>query len=785
MASGWTTFLLAGLATATFELARLEWDGAPMGFALGTTGAYVGLALATHWLLQRFARPVTHHHPPAWAVLLLLLVVAAPAAVEHHFRSEWGAVQPLEDIMLSCFRNLVLGLAALARWPLCAGLSAMTSMFLVAFSASLTATRWSYLLIVLFAMAGMWWLTQAYWGRIAGYFPNRVQRRVPVRAATVAIGSVLLASITGASTWTANATTTALNGWFPTSGGTGNHDPFARGGVGDGDLLVRALQQAESVGAVDSDVFIESNIPSIYDVASETYGKPKKRKDEMSQRAVAISSENLLHLGKEPSQSERSEREFSTVRHRRQRRQRVLENGLSDAVMFVAGRTPLHLRVEVFDQFDGRVWSHSRDASDAMPMRIQNVGDQPWLLVAGRPERPMFRGTELHVLKIIGLETNRIPAPLHTTRLHIGHVDQLHMFARAEAGIVRLDRDSIPQFTVVHLESRVPDPQAIAVEPIVASPAGAAGHPCLALPATKTTQRTAELGRRWVGESPVGWSQIEAIVAQLRREYVLDRDVTVSGNTEDAVTEFLFTTRRGPDYLFASAAAIMLRSLGYPTRLASGFYVRPEGSHDCAGRFTPVYRDDMHVWAEVNIGGETWVTIEPTPGYELLAPRLSLTERLSNLAAAALAWLVDHRVLMGALACGGALAFFARRLLLEWIGVALWWFASAQTPQRKIAWTIWLLEWRAWLAGRARPMGRTLVDWYGKIAASAPDNAQRSLSSVLELSQRIFYAPHAQSALQSMPEPLAGNEVARVCRDAVRVWTAGRLKQNLSVNRAG
>ena len=35
---------------------------------------------------------------------------------------------------------------------------------------------------------------------------------------------------------------------------------------------------------------------------------------------------------------------------------------------------------------------------------------------------------------------------------------------------------------------------------------------------------------------------------------------------------FLTQSHRGPDYLFASATAAMLQSLGYSARLAAGFY---------------------------------------------------------------------------------------------------------------------------------------------------------------------------------------------------------------------
>ena len=98
------------------------------------------------------------------------------------------------------------------------------------------------------------------------------------------------------------------------------------------------------------------------------------------------------------------------------------------------------------------------------------------------------------------------------------------------------------------------------------------------------------------------------MIAALRQGYAHDRSATASSGCTDVVAEFLLESRRGPDYLFASSAAVLLRSLGYPTRLVSGLYAAP-GKYDPRTRHTPVTRDDVHFW----VAGPACRTVTGSP----------------------------------------------------------------------------------------------------------------------------------------------------------------------------
>ncbi len=74
---------------------------------------------------------------------------------------------------------------------------------------------------------------------------------------------------------------------------------------------------------------------------------------------------------------------------------------------------------------------------------------------------------------------------------------------------------------------------------------------------------------------------------------------------------FLFIQREGVCTDFATAMVVMLRTIGIPSRLATG-YVPGEYNRD-SGTFT-VRGKDYHAWPEVYFPGYGWIEFEPTPG---------------------------------------------------------------------------------------------------------------------------------------------------------------------------
>jgi transglutaminase-like putative cysteine protease len=77
----------------------------------------------------------------------------------------------------------------------------------------------------------------------------------------------------------------------------------------------------------------------------------------------------------------------------------------------------------------------------------------------------------------------------------------------------------------------------------------------------------------------------------------------------DPVDYFLFNSHAGYCEFFATAMGDMLRSLGIPTRLVSGF---GPGTYDAAASAYVVRSDDAHNWVEVYFPTYGWIQFEPT-----------------------------------------------------------------------------------------------------------------------------------------------------------------------------
>ena len=117
-----------------------------------------------------------------------------------------------------------------------------------------------------------------------------------------------------------------------------------------------------------------------------------------------------------------------------------------------------------------------------------------------------------------------------------------------------------------------------------------------------------------------------AIVERLRKDFEHDSQIGIATTDGDPVIEFLTSKKKGPDYLFASAAVLLLRQQGYSARLALGYYASPS-AFDSWARHTPVRKEDLHFWPEVLLSDGNWLALEPTPGYDVLLPQPTLVDR--------------------------------------------------------------------------------------------------------------------------------------------------------------
>jgi hypothetical protein len=215
----------------------------------------------------------------------------------------------------------------------------------------------------------------------------------------------------------------------------------------------------------------------------------------------------------------------------------------------------------------------------------------------------------------------------------------------------------------------------------------------------------------------------------------------------------------------------MLRHLGYPTRLVAGFYARQQRFDRLAGQ-TAVLAEDAHVWVEVRVDRNTWLTIEPTPGYQ--APREALTWHrwaLSLLRGGADG--IARRPVQTVLAMALLTALWMTRLWwLDWVACGIWQLAGLGRAERRMRATVRLLEWRCRWCRRSRPANVTLSHWYGELACCLQPDAALAMTRFLRQAERVLYGPAARYA--SCDEPRL---VRQTCQCVARGVTLRALRR--------
>ena len=79
----------------------------------------------------------------------------------------------------------------------------------------------------------------------------------------------------------------------------------------------------------------------------------------------------------------------------------------------------------------------------------------------------------------------------------------------------------------------------------------------------------------------------------------------------DPLANFLFVRKQGHCEYFASSMAVMLRTLGIPSRMVNGF--RTGEFNDLTSQYV-VRASNAHSWVEAYFPNYGWVAFDPTPG---------------------------------------------------------------------------------------------------------------------------------------------------------------------------
>ncbi len=255
----------------------------------------------------------------------------------------------------------------------------------------------------------------------------------------------------------------------------------------------------------------------------------------------------------------------------------------------------LHLRGSSLDKYDGRGWSRTDDV-----------------------RRPDGGGESL-----ILLEPPRAPASnAPTMAIDLEPIDPPVLFLPPDAVAFRLNASGVvinaqPPSTLRGPDGEFryhTDERGIRYT-VYRSKAGRASFAklddrdrYLQLP-SNLSARIRALAAEWTTEATTDEEKAKAIEQHLREDFLYDPE-SPSGGTAEPLDHFLFESKRGHCEFFSTAMAVMLRTVGVPTRNVMGFGA---GTFNKMGGFYTVRQGDAHSWVEAYIDGKGWVTFDPTP----------------------------------------------------------------------------------------------------------------------------------------------------------------------------
>jgi protein-glutamine gamma-glutamyltransferase len=146
--------------------------------------------------------------------------------------------------------------------------------------------------------------------------------------------------------------------------------------------------------------------------------------------------------------------------------------------------------------------------------------------------------------------------------------------------------------------------------------------------ASPIRQKTEALLAKAQRPLPTPYEKALYLTQSLKQEYNLQSNIPALQPGQDLVETFLSDWQGGyPDH-FASVLTVMLRSIGIPARLATGFG---------PGEFNPftgmhvVKNTDAYALSEVYFPGSGWLAFDPIPGHSLYPPSVEVDQSFSVL----------------------------------------------------------------------------------------------------------------------------------------------------------
>ncbi len=246
-----------------------------------------------------------------------------------------------------------------------------------------------------------------------------------------------------------------------------------------------------------------------------------------------------------------------------------------------------YLRGMTFDTYGGRAWGPPLEARVFLTLPPQQT-------LGSRPRARFVRLDD-----DIGL----LFAPLHAAAIAPEDTHPVDWAARTDGPLRTPPADTAPLTYDIAEDDRVQGSAGLLDAPPTPDERGRD----LTVPADIDPRVVAE-AHQITGRLRTPQQKIDAVVGFLRTNN--HYSLTIAPGPGEPISSFILQHKAAHCEYFASAAVVLLRAGGVPTRYVSGYY-----AHESDGRgWTLVRQRDAHAWAESWIAGAGWVTVDATPG---------------------------------------------------------------------------------------------------------------------------------------------------------------------------
>jgi transglutaminase-like putative cysteine protease len=259
----------------------------------------------------------------------------------------------------------------------------------------------------------------------------------------------------------------------------------------------------------------------------------------------------------------------------------------------------LYLRGLAYDQYDGRSWSHSGIRRRSLSLVADGI-------FFARPA-----GSRLPDSQSIPIRQDILLETLDTAVLFAAPFAEL---VSGEFRIVQADAMgglhlSFPPSSRIRYSVTSQVPRLLADERTASILAYSDPIRFHYLQVPEGLQQVEDLAQRVSQQSTTPFGRMLAIQQYLLNNYRYSLEADTA-TLSHPLEEFLFTRKTGYCEHYATAMVVMLRTVGIPARLVTGFLATEWKEY--GGYFT-VRQRDAHAWDEVYFPHSGWITMDPTP----------------------------------------------------------------------------------------------------------------------------------------------------------------------------